>query len=69
MFPIFTHVMKPVCDTNSDPGLPLLALVEKLKYIAHFRVPKTLTFKMRPSAQTFFVKISLICERGKITSF
>ena len=20
----FTHVMKPVCDTNSEPGLPVL---------------------------------------------
>ena len=53
MFSIFTHVMKPVRDTNSEPGLPVLALVEKLEYIAHFRVPKTLTLKMRPSAQPF----------------
>ena len=53
MFPIFTHVMKPVRDTNSEPGLPVLALVEKLNYIAHLGGPKTLTFKMRPSAQPF----------------
>ena len=24
MFSIFTHVMKPVRDTNSEPGLPVL---------------------------------------------
>ena len=23
MFSIFTHVMKPVRDTNSEPGLPM----------------------------------------------
>ena len=23
MFSIFTHIMKPVRDTNSEPGLPL----------------------------------------------
>ena len=51
MFPIFTHVMKPLRGTNSEPGLPVLALVKKLKYIAHFRVPKTLTFKMRPNCE------------------
>ena len=25
MFSIFTHVMKPVRDTNSEPGLPLVS--------------------------------------------
>ena len=24
MFSIFTHVMKPICDTNSEPGLPVI---------------------------------------------
>ena len=24
MFSIFTHVMKPVRDTNSEPGLPVV---------------------------------------------
>ena len=24
MFSIFTHVMKPVRDTNSEPGLPVI---------------------------------------------
>ena len=55
---IFTHVMKPVRDTNSEPGLPVLALVEKLKYIVHFRVPKTLTFKIRHNNKC----TTLFCE-------
>ena len=29
MFSIFTHVMKPVCDTNSEPGLPVAKTVDK----------------------------------------
>ena len=33
--------------------------------MGHFRVQKTLTFKMRPSAQPFFVKIIFICTRMK----
>ena len=24
MFSVFTHVMKPVRDTNSEPGLPVV---------------------------------------------
>ena len=27
MFSIFTHVMKPVSDTNSEPGLPVVFAV------------------------------------------
>ena len=26
MFSIFTHVMRPVRDTNSEPGLPVMQL-------------------------------------------
>ena len=26
MFPVFTHVLKPVRDTNSEPGLPVVPL-------------------------------------------
>ena len=33
--------------------------------IGHFRVPKTLTFKMRPGAKNFLVKMSFICMRMK----
>ena len=38
-----------VTQTVSLDYLCKMALVENLKYIAHLRVPKTLTFKMRPS--------------------
>ena len=33
--------------------------------IGHFRVPKTLTFKMRPSAQPFLLKFNFISMRMK----
>ena len=33
--------------------------------IGHFRVPKTLTFKMRLGAQPFFEKMSFICMSMK----
>jgi len=33
MFPIFTHVMKPVSDTNSEPRLPVVK-EEKLSKIS-----------------------------------
>ena len=33
MFSIFTHVMKPVSDTNSEPGLPVVK-EEKLSKIS-----------------------------------
>ena len=29
MFSIFTHVMKPACDTNSEPGLPVAKTVDE----------------------------------------
>ena len=29
MFSIFTHVMKPVRNTNSEPGLPVAQTVTK----------------------------------------
>ena len=29
MFSIFIHVMKPVRETNSEPGLPVVTLKEK----------------------------------------
>ena len=31
MFSIFTHVMKPVRDTNSEPGLPVVFAVNFFK--------------------------------------
>ena len=31
MFSIFTHVMKHVRDTDSEPGLPVLKLGRRLK--------------------------------------
>ena len=34
---------------------------EKRQAIGHFRVPKTLTLKTRPSAILFLVKMSFIC--------
>ena len=30
MFSIFTHVMKPVRDTNTEPGLPVIRTDEKV---------------------------------------
>ena len=34
-------------------------------WIGHVQVPKTLTFKMRPSAQPFFVKMNFVCAKMK----
>ena len=31
MFSIFTHVMKPVRDTNSEPGLPLICMQQNFR--------------------------------------
>ena len=41
-----------------------IGIIQITPWLVHFRVPKTLTFKMRPSAQPFHsVEMSFICMR------
>ena len=50
------------------PPPPITNLIEPLCLIGHFRVPKTLTFKMRPSAQPFLWKWVLFAWEWKVIS-
>ena len=53
----FSHPLKPKKS--------VLALEQWVRLIGHVRVPKTPTFKMRPSEQPFLWKMSCICIRMK----
>ena len=39
MFSVFTHVMKPVRDTNSEPGLPLICIQQNFFGLTRSQYP------------------------------
>ena len=47
MFSIFTHVMKPVRDTNSEPGLPPTAVVDEREPRGRNRAQFSLSFSLQ----------------------
>ena len=53
---------------EAERGTPSKNLIEPLCLIGHFRVPKTLTFKMRPSVQPFLWKWALFVWEWKVIS-
>ena len=54
MFPVFTHVLKPVRDTNSEPGLPVVPIATPCVCVKYL----SLNLKDRKS----FVGIGKLCS-------
>ena len=51
MFSLFTHVMKPVRDTNSEPGLPLICIQQNFFSLTRSQYPSMF------SARSFLLEL------------